>query len=230
MKMALKNYLQNNNNDDELQKLFYNMSKTMKYIHSHDYYIDKFNVDNIFINDIEKLTPIQFDELQKIDYDNEEQLIQKNIQNMAMLQVGVYTGLLPYMSFNNDKYLLFLKENFNAYQELLPISDVRYYNSVIRGDAFVYYSDFKDRSNQLELEELQKELKDSSPLNAGNSKGIQKTKATAAGILYAGADKETKKLYENLNDRQQAAFTSFLILPITMILLGVIISIITFIF
>lgn len=224
MTMNFKNYIQYEKQIDNFQKLFYNMSKTMKYIHSCDYYISSFNPDDIKINNVEKLSPIQYDKLEKNSNGNEE-LINNNIHNLAVLQVATYTGLLSYINLNDKKYTDFLKENFNEYESLLPEEDVRYFEGVIKRGSFVYYSDFVNRKNELEMERLEQDLSE-----GGASRGIQKVKTTAAGMMYADADSETRKLYDRLNDRQQAAFTTFLILPITMILLGIILSILVIIF
>ena len=224
MEINFKNYIQSEKKIASYQKLFYNMSKTMKYIHSCNYIIRSFNPEDIKINNVEKLSPIQFDELEKNLYDSEE-LINNNIHNLAVLQVATNTGLLPYMNLDNQKYTNYLKENFGEYESLLPEEDVRYFEGVIKRGSFVYYSDFINRRNELEVEKMEQDLGDS-----GVSKGFQKVKATAAGMTYNDADNETIKLYDKLNDRQQAAFTSFLILPIAMILLGIILSILIIIF
>lgn len=228
--MNFREYLQYTNNEENLQKLFYNMSKTMKYIHSYDYYISNLNASDILIKNVEKLSPIQYKNIKKVPIDDNGELIDRNIHNLAILQVATYTDLIDYVKLGDERYEQFLKENYDEYKALIPEADERYMDGMINRDSVVYYSDYVERRNQLELEKLQKEVNGGKDIDGGLSRGIQKVKSTSVGSAYADTDKETIDLYSNIMENRQAAFTNFLILPITMILLGIISSLIIFFF
>lgn len=217
MKTTLREWVQYDSNEKELRKLFYNMSTTMKYIHSYDYYISSFNLRNIEILNPEKLSPIQYNYINKMpSYDNGE-TIEENIYNLVFMQIGIYTNTL------DNLRPQFLKENFNLFEQFLPEEDIPYFKGVILRRSPVYYCDYVDEKNKREVEKLAEES-DLSNNDNGLVKGIQKVKSTQIGIAYA--DKETQELYSDLADRQQAAFASFLIIPLLLILLGLILSIV----
>lgn len=216
MKTTLKEWLQYDSNEKELRKLFYNMSTTMKYIHSYDYYITNFNLRNIEIINKEKLSPIQYNYINKMpSYDNGEK-IDENIYNLVFMQIGLYTNTLDNLKPQ------FLKENFSLFEQFLPEDDIPYFKGVILRRTPVYYCDYIDEKNKRDIEKLAEESGISN--NDELSKGIQKVKSTQVGIAYA--DKETQELYSDLSEHQQAAFANFLIIPLLFILLGLIISII----
>lgn len=230
MEMNLKEYLRYTKNEENLQKLFYNMSKTMKYIHSYDYYISNPDVSDVLIKNVEKLSPIQYKNLKKVPFDDNGDLINRDIHNLAILQVAAYTDLIDYVKPGDPRYEQFLKDSYDEYKSLIPEDDERYMDGMINRDSVVYYSDYVDRRNELELEKLQKEVNGGKDMEGGFSHGIQKVKSTSVGSAYADTDKETRDLYSNIMENRQAAFTNFLILPITMILLGIISSLIIFFF
>lgn len=216
MGMKLRDWLKYESNEEQMQKLFYNMSTTMKYIHSYDYYINNFNPSEIEINNSQTLSPIQFNQLNKMENDDDADLINKNIYILALMQVGVYTHTLDTLNAQ------FVKNNFQEFEVFLPEDDVAYLRGVIQRNMPVYYCDYVNENNKKKIENLEQEA----GIDQGVSKGvgIQKTKATSIGVAFA--DKDTKKLYSVLDDKQ-AAFTGFLILPLVMILLGMIILLIT---
>lgn len=217
MDVRVRDFLKYEASDEQYKKLFYNMSTTMKYIHESDYYIRSFNLSEIEIKNVETLTPIQFNKLEKLEEDNQEE-INKNIYILALLMVGVYSNTLD--NFNAQ----FVKDNFNEFELFLPEDDVSYLRGVIQRNSPVYYCDYVVARNQRELEKLEHEV-GGMDTTVG---GITKSKSTAIG--RAMADRETEKLYSGLlSSDKQAAFTSFLILPLTMILLGIIFSIISLI-
>lgn len=216
MGMKLRDWFQEEANEEKLKKLFYNMSSTMKYIHSYDYYIRSFNPSEIEVNNLETLSPIQYNQLSKMNEDDDQDIINRDIFILALMQVGVYTNTLDTLNAE------FVKENFNDFEIFLPEDDVPYLRGVIQRNSPVYYSDFVNENNKRKIQDLEKEA----GVSIGNSggMGIQKTKSTQVGT--AMADKETSKLYSGLEDKQ-GAFTSFLILPLAMIWLGLVILLIT---
>lgn len=228
--MNLREYLQYTKNEENLQKLFYNMSKTMKYIHSYNYYISDPDISKIVIKNVEKLSPIQYQNLKKVPYDDNGDLINRDIHNLAILQVATYTDLIDYVRPGDQRYEQFLKDSYDEYKSLIPEADERFIDGMINRDSVVYYSDFVDRRTELELEKLQKEVNGGKNIDGGFSHGIQKVKSTSVGSAYSDTDKETRDLYSSIMENRQAAFTNFLILPIAMILLGIVSSLIVFFF
>lgn len=213
MGMKLRDWFQQETQEEQLRKMFYNMSSTMKYIHSYDYYISSFNLSEIEINNLENLSPIQYNLLNKMNDEDDQDIIRHNIFVLALMQVGAYTNTLDTLNAQ------FVKENFSEFEIFLPESDIPYLRGVIQRDSPVYYCDFIDEKNKREIEKL--EAESGTSISETGALGLQKKKATAIGT--AMADKETAKLYSSLEEKQ-AAFTNFLILPVAMILLGVLLS------
>lgn len=213
MGVKLKDWVSSNSNLENMRKLNYNMSKTMKYIHEKGYCIKTFNLKQIEILNLETLSPIQFNTLIKPKSSDLERMKQDDIYNLAFMQIGLYSGILDNL---NPR---FLKENFKEFEIFLPEEDVPYYRGIITRGARVYYFEYIDEKNKRDIIKLQEET------NSSNSKmaSFQKSKSTAVG--RALADKRTKELYSSI-DKPEAAFVSFLILPIAMIVLGIVLSII----
>lgn len=214
MGMKLRDWFRQETKEEQLRKMFYNMSSTMKYIHSYDYYISSFNLSEIEINNLETLSPIQYNQLNKMSEEDDSKIINHNIFVLALMQVGAYTNTLD--TLNSQ----FVKENFNEFEIFLPESDIPYLRGVIQRNSPVYYCDYIDEKNKRDIQKLEAEMGSSTTLEGGR----QKNKATSVGA--AMADKDTSKLYNVLEDKQ-AAFTSFLILPLSMIWLGLLLLLIT---
>ena len=77
--MKLRDWFRQETKEEQLRKMFYNMSSTMKYIHSYDYYISSFNLSEIEINNLETLSPIQYNQLNKMSEEDDSKLINHNI-------------------------------------------------------------------------------------------------------------------------------------------------------
>ena len=212
--MDLKEYYETQPSTEDMQRLYYNMSTAMKYVHEHDYCIKSFNLSDIEVLDVEKKSPIRYKTVVKMPVTEENQLINEDIYNIAFIQIGIYSGTLNYLKPK------FLKENFNMFAEFLPQDDIPYFRGVVERGASVYYCDFVAERTRREVEVLQKEV------GEGSAMGIQKKKATSIGSAFA--DKDTRNLYRDLDDVKQSAFVSFLILPIAMIVLGIVLSIVLF--
>lgn len=219
MGIKLKEWYKYNSDEDKMKKLFFNMSSTMKYIHSYDYCVKSFNLNDIEILNSEKLSPIQYNTVVKIPVDDEGEVIHEDIYNLAFMQIGIYTNTLDNLKPQ------FLKDNFDSFATFLPEDDVPYYKGIIERGASVYYCDYVNERTRREVAKLQSDVGELSKNNGG--RGIQKRKTTDIGVAYA--DRDTKNLYNNLDDSRQAAFTNFLILPIAMIMLGIVLSIMLFI-
>ena len=132
------------------------------------------------------------------------------------MQIGLYSDMLDNLKPS------FLKENFEEFKFCIPEQDYPYYEGIIVRNANVYYHEYIDEKTKRDIKKLQEDV------GTSNSKvsSFQQSKSTAIG--KAMADKETKKLYSPI-DKPEAAFVSFLILPIAMILLGIILSIVALI-
>lgn len=218
MGYSVKEWLKYEGHDEAMPKLFYNMSSTLKYIHSNDYYISDFNISDIDINNEETLSPIEYKNIEKIETEDDRKYIPENIHMLALLQLAAYSKTLDY--FNPT----FAEQNFSEFELFIPENDIPYLRGAVQRNSPVYYCDFVDARTQREIEKLERETG-----GIDNSVGgMTKSKSTAVG--RAMTDKETEKLYKNSFNDGQSAFTSFLILPLVMILLGVVLSIITILF
>lgn len=211
MAIKLKDYIDSNPSIDEKRKVFYNMSKTMKYIHKKGYYIKTFNLNEIQILDINKLKPIQYNTLVKFNKTNEDEMKHIDVYNLAFLQIGIYSDMLNILKPE------FLKEEFNNFIPLLPEEDVPYFRGMISRGANVYYSDYIDEKNKQEIIKLESEM------NSGKKANNLKKSRTGA-VEKSYVDYETKKLYTAI-DKQEAAFVSFLIFPMAIIILGLVLAI-----
>lgn len=224
MRINLKDWLESNPDIESRQKLFYNMSRTMNYIHDKDYCIKSFNLKEIEILNTQKLSPIQYNTVVRIPDQYHDDVIKEDIYNLSFIQVGTYSNIRL-----EDLKPRFLKENFFRFEEYLPEEDIPYLKGVIERGAGVYYYEFVDRRNEKEIEKLNQEI---DPNGKGDhslsANSMQKTKSTAVGRSMV--DKETKNLYSDLVDKKQAAFISFLVFPLSLILLGILLVVIMLIY
>ncbi len=221
MEISVKDWLATHKDIKSQQKLFYNMSRTLNYIHEHDYYVENFNLGKIHILNDNTLSPIQYDVVVRIPNGSKAQIVKDDIYNLAFIQIATYTNI--------DLNILkpsFLKENFQEFQPFIPQDDYNYLKGIIERGASVYYYQYFDGFYEKQIEKLNEELGEAN--ENGNSLNMQKTKSTLAG--RAMVDKETRKLYSELVDSKQAAFISFLIFPFSLILLALILGIIIFIY
>ena len=196
---------------EDYQRIFYLMDKTMKQLHDHNYYITNFNPDEItFSHQGNQISFVEYK--QQTTFDNQkEQEIDQNIYNLSFLAVGIYSETLPYLTPQ------FLKENFQQFKIFLPEEDITYYQSVLTRKNYIYYSDFKDAKNQQQI----KKLNDSLSSDQGQKKGVQKTKATAAGKAYA----ELESANQSSN---MAAFTTRFLLPFLILAASLLIPLFAF--
>lgn len=209
MAVKLRDYIEQNKDEKQLRELFYHMSKTMKYIHENQYCIKTFNLNEIEILDLEKLFPIQYNTVVKMNKENEEELRHEDIYNLAFMQIGIYADMLDVLRPE------FLKEHFDSFIIFLPEEDVPYFRGIVIRGASVYYVDYINEKNKMMIVKLADQT------DGGRS--IQKSKSTAVG--KAMADKEMKRLYSDIN-KPDAAYVSLLIFPLIMVILGLILSIV----
>lgn len=214
MGIKLKEWVKFSHSDEEMTKLFYNMSKTMKYIHTHDHYIKTFNLGEIEILDNKKLAPIQYNTVSKAPKEYLDEIQREDIYNLAFMQIGLYTETL------NNLRPQFLKDEFERFTPLLPENDIAYFRGIVTHGARVYYCDYIDEKSRREMVKMGDSIS-----NDGTQYGFQKTKATASGKNYF--DKDIRNLYSDIN-KTDAAFVSFLAFPLLVLALGLILSIVFF--
>lgn len=220
MGVSLKEWLDSNPTIKNKQKLFYNMSRTMNYIHDRDYYIKSFNPKEIEILNQETLSPVQYNTVVRIPKEYKDEIVREDIYNLSFIQVSTYSNIKL-----EDLKPKFLKENFKRFEQYLPEEDVPYLQGIIERGAGIYYYEYVDKRNEKEISKLSNEVNSNSGEFAhSNVIGMQKSKSTAVGRSMV--DNETKKLYGDLVDTKQAAFINFLIFPVSIILLGIILVLI----
>lgn len=212
MGIKLKEWLKYNHSDEEMSIVFYNMSKTMKYIHERNYYIKTFNLNEIEIENLENLNPIIYNTVVKAPMEYSDEIQREDIYNLAFMQIGIYTDTL------NNLNPKFLKEQFDSFIPLLPEKDVAYFRGTVVNGARVYYSDYVEEKNKREIEKI-------ADISEGSERGRSIVKTNSAGKYFS--EKDMKNLYSEIN-RPDAAFVNLLLYPLLILTLGLIISIVFF--
>lgn len=221
MSIKLSDWLDNNPSKEKVQKLFYNMSKTMHFIHTNDYCIKSFNPKEIEILNEQNLNPIQYNTVIKIPKEYKQEIIKEDIYNLAFIQISIYSKIDI-----NILKPIFLKENFNLFRQYLPEEDVPYLQGVIERGNTSYYYQYVNVNNKRQIEKLENDL-NSEGTNLAHSNSYQKAKSTSIGrAMSSDIDRETKKLYSDLTDKNQAAFISWVVFPISLLILIIIIIVI----
>lgn len=208
----LKEWSNHYHSQEEYQKTFYIMDKTMKNIHENNYYVANFNPEKINLYEAKNDIPIvEYKSLVPFD-GQKEQEIDQNIYNLAFLEVGIYSDTLPYLTPE------FLKTEFAQFKIFLPSEDTLYYQKVLTQKSYTYYSDFKDTQNKIQIDKLDKSLQE----EGGRGKGIQKSKSTAAGRAFAEREEESKN--------NTAAFVTQFLLSFSIIAVSLLIPLIAWIY
>lgn len=210
MAITLKEWLEHNHSDEDLKALFYNMSSTLKYIHERNYFVQTFNTSQIKIVNEKKLGPIQYNTIVEVPKGESEEIKREDIYNLAFMQIGIYSNTLNVLKPN------FLKEHFDSFTPFLPADDVPYYRGIATRGARVYYADYIEEKNRREIAKLEE-------MTEGEERGMQRVKTTAAGKAFN--DRDTDRLYSDIN-RGESAFTTLVIIPVIMIVIGIVLSII----
>lgn len=184
---------------EKLKSIFSNMDREMKELHSNNYYIKSFNVNNILISgDYIKYTDIGI-----LDSDYRRDYINKNIYYLACLQLGIYSDCLEYINPENKKYL---KEEFDSFSIFLPDDIMLYYKGVFVNELNIYLDDFLRAKIRREMGN------NSSLLDDGNNRrqGMHYSKSTMVGRIMS-------------DDSNIAAFITIWLFPIIILLLSIII-------
>lgn len=219
--ISLDIWINNHPSEEEMRVVFLNMDMALKYIHDHGYCIDVFYPTEIEILNNE-LDHIQFKKLVELSKDpsNRQNMIKEDIFNSSLMQIGMYfysegLGLSIYEILASLKPEI-LKENFDAYSEVIPNGDVPYYRGVILRGASVYFNEFAIEKRNRELLELEKEL--------GEDKS--KVKALTIDKKAEYTNKINDAIYRQINGLKDAAFINTLIIPTVILMIGVIIALI----
>ena len=108
-----------------------------------------------------------------------------------------------------------LKENFDAYSQVIPEGDTPYYRGIILRGATVYLCEFVQEKNNRELQELEKQL---APDDQKNFEPAQIKKVPSN-------NKVNDNIYRQINGLRDAAFISVLTIPTVIIIVMIIIMI-----
>ena len=213
-------WIMNHPKEEDIRTVFINMDIALKYIHEHGYCIEVFYPSEIEILNNE-LDHIQFKKLIELSRDPaiKQQMIKEDLFNSALMQIGLYfysDGLG--LSINTILYNLkpeILKENFDAYSQVIPEGDTPYYRGIILRGATVYLCEFVQEKNNRELQELEKQL---APDDQKNFEPAQIKKVPSN-------NKVNDNIHRQINGLRDAAFISVLTIPTVIIIVMIIIMI-----
>ena len=213
-------WIMNHPKEEDIRTVFINMDIALKYIHEHGYCIEVFYHSEIEILNNE-LYHIQFKKLIELSRDPaiKQQMIKEDLFNSALMQIGLYfysdgLGLSINMILYNLKPEI-LKENFDAYSQVIPEGDTPYYRGIILRGATVYLCEFVQEKNNRELQELEKQL---APDDQKNFEPAQIKKVPSN-------NKVNDNIYRQINGLRDAAFISVLTIPTVIIIVMIIIMI-----
>ena len=199
--------------------IFVNIDKTMKYLHDRDFTIDSFNPARILLLD-NSVDKIKFLELSPMpdEYMEKNEYIRDDIQRFALLQVGIYSKALPYLS------IKFVKENFDSFIMFLPSEDVSYFREVIGRGRSLYFSIYDLESRKYKYNNMVKE-------EVRENGGIEDYSLDNSSV-FKNNDPDNKKVNDkiyNLDKLDNAAYINYIIIPIIISIVGIILIIVSFI-
>ena len=222
--ITLQEWLSKYHLQDELQSFFINMDIAMKYIHDQGYYIKSFALDSIeLLNN--SIKQVKFDEVEEmpLNFSQQKELVHNNVFLSTVLQIGVYAKCLQYFT---TEAMQFLKQNFEQFATFLPPEDVPYYRGIVEKGASVYYSSYVGERKRRELEDLDKAVSGMDSNVRGNF--IPKSNYRAEDLIPDNA-KANAVIYARLGHRE-AAFARALIYPIIIVLLGLAVVLLSYLF
>lgn len=200
MKETLRQYLTYNKDPNEVEGIFINLDKQLKYLHSNGYCVNELNSDSILLEQ-SKYTSSDNQSVfmfSSISRSNDiEKDYSSNIIDLSKLAIGAYisteNGFCDYSQLSTD----YIKKYFGEISSYLPNPD--YFSDIIMRSELSYYSDF-----------IKKE--------SGNSKSnsIQKAKTNEYGKMYARED--------------EAAFVQLVFYPVIIISIITVIAVLSKIF
>ena len=195
---TLDQWVQTHYSEEELRSIFLNMDRALKYIHDHGYCIEVFYPTEIEILNNED-DYIKFNKLIELSSDSSirKEMIREDIFNSSLIQIGIYSRSLKYLSPS------FLKENFDDFSQFIPQGDIPYYRGVIQRDASVYFCEYALEKRNRDLEELEKELGEEG----------QKTMLKTPQSEDITNNKINDQIYRQINGMRDAAFINLLLIP-----------------
>lgn len=173
-KETLRQYLTYNKDFNEIETIFLNLDKQLKYLHQSGYYVSNLNSDSILLEEsklssVNNQSVFMFSSINKLKDRNKE--IFSNITDLSKLAIGAFisveNGFCDYSMLSTD----YIRKYFNEIATYLPNSNY-FENVIMNNDTSSYYSDY-----------VMMKSSGSSKNNA-----IQKTKATEYGKLYTPED------------------------------------------
>ena len=122
--MNMQEYFYAYPSNDRRQKMFSGFHGTMKFLHGNGYVSENMHPSMIIVLD-EEAKHIRIVRIAKMpddmDMAERKRLVQEDIKNAVIVQIGLFTGTLPYLRGNRDDILNFFKEQFDeiAYHQRL---------------------------------------------------------------------------------------------------------------
>ena len=197
--MSLSEWIVSHPSEEEMRSTFLNLDRALKYIHDHGYCIQVFHPSEIeVLNNDDQY--IQFKYLMELSSDPmiRKQMIREDIFNSSLVQIGIYSNSLKYLTPE------FLKDNFDSFVEFLPSGDVPYYRGVVQRGASVYFCEYALEKRNRDLQELEKELGEE---NTDSSKIYVKDNVSITN------DAVNDIIYKQINGLKDNAFVNWLLVP-----------------
>lgn len=214
--MNMQEYFYAYPSNDRRQKMFSGFHGTMKFLHGNGYVSENMHPSMIIVLD-EEAKHIRIVRIAKMpddmDMAERKRLVQEDIKNAVIVQIGLFTGTLPYLRGNRDDILNFFKEQFDEIAQFLPDGDAPYYRGVLNG-AVVYYCDFFLKKKEIEFNNLQQQT--GKVIQGDFLQGSREAVNKAAGEVYPFVKKD-------------AAFIYMLIIPTVVVVLITIFAIISWV-
>lgn len=190
---------------DDLQSIFLNMDRALKYIHERGYCIEIFFPSEIQVlnNDDDY---VLFNKLMKLPDDEflRKKMIQEDIFNSALIQIGFYS-IRDHDFMNSIQHLNpdFLRENFEEFVQFLPSDYVPYYRGVIQRGASVYLCEFALEKRNRDLKELEKQM----------GEDVSESKILVKENISLTNDSINDVIYSQINGMRDKAFINLLLVP-----------------
>lgn len=217
--MNMQEYFYAYPSNDRRQKMISGFHGTMKFLHENGYVSENMHPSMIIVLD-EEAKHIRIVRIAKMpddmDMAERKRLVQEDIKNAVVVQVGLFTGTLPYLRGNRDDILNFFKEHFDEIAQFLPEGDAPYYRGVFNG-AVVYYCDFFLKKKEIEFNNLQQQT--GNVIQGDFLQGSREAVNKAAGEVYPFVK----------NAKRDAAFIHMLIIPTVVVVLITLFAIISWV-
>lgn len=190
--------------ETDMQIVFLNMDKALKYIHDHDYCVGDFAPSAIIVLE-NSPKYIQFVELYQLPVDpiESKKMKKEDIFMSSILQICFYMKM-PIKDMNIE----FLKENFDSFAQFLPTSDVPYYRGVILRGASVYLCEYSIERRNRELADLKKEFGESE----GNGRALVKSSPNRIDFDSDTNNRINDIIYKQINGLRDVAFANYMLI------------------